>query len=224
MNYGIFSMHTDENALKVDSRRKIPRCTGELNLHRWCAGPMFYHLSYVPTHRHLFMKPKAQTATYKNVSTHTLSNVSETFKYQFLNKLDHNSTLNKKFETAVNSFFIPLSYFYSIPVNRTSDASDASLLGVPLNSCTVPGMWLHCSRECDFNVPVNVTTPPPSIRLHCSHECHECDCIAPVNMTALLPWLWLHCSHECDSTVPMNVTALFPWMWLHCTNKCDCTV
>ena len=37
-----------ESALKVDSGRKIPCRTGELNLHRQHAGPMLYQLSYIP--------------------------------------------------------------------------------------------------------------------------------------------------------------------------------
>ena len=38
----------EESALKVDSGRKMPCCIGELNLYQWCAGPMLYHLSYIP--------------------------------------------------------------------------------------------------------------------------------------------------------------------------------
>ena len=64
MDYGIFNVRTDvdacsytrgrtdtlrESALKVDSGRKIPCRTGELNLRRQRAGPMFYQLSYIPT-------------------------------------------------------------------------------------------------------------------------------------------------------------------------------
>ena len=66
MDYGIFNMHTDvnacdgaqgggctdnirESALKVDSGRKIPCRTRELNLRRWRASPMLYQLSYIPT-------------------------------------------------------------------------------------------------------------------------------------------------------------------------------
>ena len=37
-----------ESALKVDSGRKIPCCTGESNLHQWRADLMRYQLSYVP--------------------------------------------------------------------------------------------------------------------------------------------------------------------------------
>ena len=37
-----------ESALKVDSGRKIPCCTGEWNLSQWCAGPVLYYLSYTP--------------------------------------------------------------------------------------------------------------------------------------------------------------------------------
>ena len=64
MNYGIFNVHTDVNAcdctwgctdtvtgsaLKVDSGRKITRCTGESKLRLRLAGPMFYQLSsYIP--------------------------------------------------------------------------------------------------------------------------------------------------------------------------------
>ena len=36
------------SALKVDSRRKIPRRNGELNLRRQRAGPTPYQLSYIP--------------------------------------------------------------------------------------------------------------------------------------------------------------------------------
>ena len=40
-----------ESALKVDSGRKIPCRTRESNLSAacWCAGPMLYQLSYIPT-------------------------------------------------------------------------------------------------------------------------------------------------------------------------------
>ena len=38
-----------ESALKVNSRRKFPCCTGELNLPQQCASPTFYQLSYLPT-------------------------------------------------------------------------------------------------------------------------------------------------------------------------------
>ena len=37
-----------EAALKIDSGRKTPCGTGELNLHQWCAGSMLYQLSYIP--------------------------------------------------------------------------------------------------------------------------------------------------------------------------------
>ena len=36
-----------ESALKVDSGRKIPCQTGDLNLPQWCAGWMPYQLSYI---------------------------------------------------------------------------------------------------------------------------------------------------------------------------------
>ena len=64
MDYRIFNMRTDvnacdctqgcmdtvrESALKVDSGRKIPCHTGELNLHRQCAGTMLYQLGYIPS-------------------------------------------------------------------------------------------------------------------------------------------------------------------------------
>ena len=64
MNYRVFNVRTDANAcdctrgctdtveksaLKVDSGRKVPCCTGESNLCRQRAGPMFYRLSYSPT-------------------------------------------------------------------------------------------------------------------------------------------------------------------------------
>ena len=64
MDYGIFNVRTDVNAcdctrgctdtvrdsaLKVDSRKKIPCRTGESNLRRRRAGPIFYQLSYTPT-------------------------------------------------------------------------------------------------------------------------------------------------------------------------------
>ena len=38
-----------ESAQKVDPGRKIPCCTGELNLHQRHASPMLYQLSYIPT-------------------------------------------------------------------------------------------------------------------------------------------------------------------------------
>ena len=41
--------HVRESALKVDSGRKIPCCTGESNLRQRRDGPMLYQLSYVPT-------------------------------------------------------------------------------------------------------------------------------------------------------------------------------
>ena len=62
--YRMFNVHTDvnacnckqgfmdtirESALNVDSNRKIPCCTRELNLRRRCAGTMLYHLTYIPT-------------------------------------------------------------------------------------------------------------------------------------------------------------------------------
>ena len=64
MDYRIFNVRIDVNAcgctrgctdseresvLKVDSGRKIPCRTEESNLHRRCAGPMLYQLSYIPT-------------------------------------------------------------------------------------------------------------------------------------------------------------------------------
>ena len=64
MDYGIFNMCTDvnacncarectdtirESALKVDSGRKIPCRTEELNLCQRCAGPVLDQLSYIPT-------------------------------------------------------------------------------------------------------------------------------------------------------------------------------
>ena len=36
------------SALKVDSERKFPCCTGESNLRRQRAGSMIYQLSYIP--------------------------------------------------------------------------------------------------------------------------------------------------------------------------------
>ena len=62
MNCEIFNMYADvnacdctpgytdtarESALKVDSRRKIPCCTRESNLHWRRADPMLYQLSYI---------------------------------------------------------------------------------------------------------------------------------------------------------------------------------
>ena len=70
MDYGIFNVRTDVNAcdfewvctetirqpaLKVESgkkKKKKPCRTGESNLRRRRAGPMFYQLSYIPTPRH----------------------------------------------------------------------------------------------------------------------------------------------------------------------------
>ena len=64
MYYGIFNVCTYDNAcdcprgctdtvresaLKVDSGRKIPCRTGELNLRRRYAGPMLYQLSHIAT-------------------------------------------------------------------------------------------------------------------------------------------------------------------------------
>ena len=63
MDYGIFNVRpavnacdctwgcTDtvrESALKFDSGRKIPCCTGESNLRRRRAGPVLYQLRYIP--------------------------------------------------------------------------------------------------------------------------------------------------------------------------------
>ena len=63
MDYRIFNVRADlnacscagefadivkESALKVDSGRKIPCRTGELNLHQRRAGPTLYQLSYIP--------------------------------------------------------------------------------------------------------------------------------------------------------------------------------
>ena len=39
-----------ESALKLVSGRKILFHTGELNPHQWCADPMLYQLSYIPSH------------------------------------------------------------------------------------------------------------------------------------------------------------------------------
>ena len=65
MDYGIFNVRTDvnacdpttgctgtvrESALKVDSGRKIPRCTGGSNLRQRRAGPTFYQVSYAPSY------------------------------------------------------------------------------------------------------------------------------------------------------------------------------
>ena len=36
------------SALKIDSGRKIPCCTGESNLRQRRAGPTLYQLSYIP--------------------------------------------------------------------------------------------------------------------------------------------------------------------------------
>ena len=79
MDYGIFNVCTDvnacnctwgcmdtvrESALKVDSGRKIPCRTGELNLHQQPAGLMLYQLSYIPT-------PQVCTHTHTHTHTHT---------------------------------------------------------------------------------------------------------------------------------------------------------
>ena len=69
MDYGILNVRTDvtacvcargctdtvkESALKVDSGRKIPRCTGESNLRRRRAGSMLSdQLSYIPYPTHV---------------------------------------------------------------------------------------------------------------------------------------------------------------------------
>ena len=64
MDYRTFNMHTElnarsctrgctdtirESALKVDSGRKIPCGTGELNLRQQCARPVLSQLSDIPT-------------------------------------------------------------------------------------------------------------------------------------------------------------------------------
>ena len=64
MDYRTFSVRTDviarnctqgytrtvrEPTLKVDSGRKIPGRTGELNLQQWYASLMLYQLSYILT-------------------------------------------------------------------------------------------------------------------------------------------------------------------------------
>ena len=46
--HGGVQTHVRECALKVDSGRKTPCCTGELNLRQWCASLMLYQLSYIP--------------------------------------------------------------------------------------------------------------------------------------------------------------------------------
>ena len=48
-DWGGGGMHVRESALKVDSGRKIPCGTGELNLPQWYAGPALCQLSYIPT-------------------------------------------------------------------------------------------------------------------------------------------------------------------------------
>ena len=67
MDYRIFNVKKDinacdcirectdtarESALKVDSWRKIPCHTGELNLHQQLADLKLYQLSYIPTPTH----------------------------------------------------------------------------------------------------------------------------------------------------------------------------
>ena len=47
--HGGVRTHVREPALKVEFGRKIPCCTGELNLRWWCDGPKLYQLSYIPT-------------------------------------------------------------------------------------------------------------------------------------------------------------------------------
>ena len=69
MDYGIFNVRTvidacsrtwgcmdavRESALKVDSGRKLSCRTGESNLRRQRAGPMFHQLSYIPTMKDLW--------------------------------------------------------------------------------------------------------------------------------------------------------------------------
>ena len=64
MGFRIFNMCTDvnvcdctqghmdterETALEVDSRKKVPCCTRESNLHQQHDSPMLYQLSYIPT-------------------------------------------------------------------------------------------------------------------------------------------------------------------------------
>ena len=71
MDYGIFNVQTDvnacdytrgctdtvrESALKVDSRRKIPCCTGDSNLRQRRGGPALCQLSYISTTINLFVK------------------------------------------------------------------------------------------------------------------------------------------------------------------------
>ena len=45
---GAVGIYVKESALKVDSRRKIPRRTGESNLRHRRADPTLYQLSYIP--------------------------------------------------------------------------------------------------------------------------------------------------------------------------------
>ena len=46
--HGSVRTHVKESALKVDSGRKIPCCTGESNQRQRRAGPTLYQLSYIP--------------------------------------------------------------------------------------------------------------------------------------------------------------------------------
>ena len=45
-----------ESAQKVDSGRKIPCCTGELNLRQQCGGQMLYQLNYTPPVSYVCLK------------------------------------------------------------------------------------------------------------------------------------------------------------------------
>ena len=99
MDRGIFNAHTDvnacsctsgcmdtikESALKVDSGRKIPCCTGESSLCQQHAGQMLYQLSYTPpppTHTLVnakYWKHKRSSWSFQ-FCVHTMHSTSEHF-------------------------------------------------------------------------------------------------------------------------------------------------
>ena len=61
-----------ESALKADSGRKIPSCTGELNLLQPSASPMIHQLSYIPTPDSPGLRlHTSHTRTHAHTHTHT---------------------------------------------------------------------------------------------------------------------------------------------------------
>ena len=92
MDYRIFNMCIDVNAcdytrgcmdtvresmLKVDSGRKIPCRTRELNLHWQCAGLMLYHLSYISIPTNNWKSPQEMTLISRKEKKKTPSGSNE---------------------------------------------------------------------------------------------------------------------------------------------------